>query len=416
MGSSRCNLRGDWYDPVTGRRVCGAAPSAIDYWASGRWIRRPEDRTDLEAFLARHPGAVNVQYGPFCETPLHSAARRGREDVAPVLIAHGADLRARDKHGETPIQVAATFGQARVMTLLLAAGANANAVAPKERPPLHSAVGGVPGASDAETGLAVTRLLLAAGADVNAKDPGDGRTALIDAIGSGPRAGNVDNEPMVALLVEHGADVRTRDSQGNAALGYAAGTGNRRIVALLLDRGAGKDHAALGEALSCAAYGGYVDVAVLLIDRGADVNWRYAGPLPLEWRALPLAVALTVARSREEPRMVRRREVALALLAHGADVGARNEAGETLLHAAVIDGDMAAVELLLSHGAAVAARDRAGFTPLHRAVQHGHVDAATRLIASGADVDAVATDGTTTLALASSDREMEALIRRHAKH
>jgi ankyrin repeat protein len=422
LASSGCNLRGEWYDPITGQRWCAAAPPAIDYWASGPWLRRPEDRTELEGFLRRHPGAVNARYGRFCETPLHLAARRGREDVAPVLIAHGADLRARDKRGETPIQVAATLGQAKIMTLLLAAGADANASGPSEKPPLHNAVAGVPGASDPESGLAVTRLLLAAGADVNAKDPGDGRTALIDAIGSGPRASDVDIEPMIALLVAHGADVRARDSQGTPALAYATGTGNRRVVALLLDRGAGadasgkKDQVALGVALSGAAYEGYVEIAALLIERGADVNWRFPGPQRIEWRALPLASALTVARSVSEPRMARRREVALALLAHGADVNARNESEETLLHAAAIDGDMAAIELLLSHGADVAARDRAGFTPLHRAIQKGHVDATTRLIASGADANAVTTGGTTALDLASGDREMEALVRRHAKH
>jgi ankyrin repeat protein len=422
LASSGCNLSGEWYNPITGRTRCAAAPQAIDYWASGPWRRRPEDRTELEAFLTRHPGAVNAPYGTTCETALHSAARRGREDVAPVLIAHGADLRARDFRGETPIPVAATLGEAKIMTWLLAAGANANAGAPTDKPPLHNAVAGVPGAMDAESGLAVTRLLLAAGADVNATDPGSGRTALIDAIGSGPRASDVDIEPMVALLLAHGADVHAPDRQGTAALAYAAGTGNRCVVALLLDYGAGtdgagkKDEVALGDALSGAAYQGYVEIAALLIDRGADVNWRFRGWQPLEWRALPLAAALTVARSANEPTMARRREVALALLAHGADVNARNESEETLLHAAAIDGDMAGLELLLSHGAAVAARDRAGFTPLHRAVQNAHVAAATRLIAAGADPSAVTTGGTTALALASGDGEMEALIRRHAKN
>ena len=386
-------------------------------------MRSPDDHANLEAFLARHPGAVNTQYGVDCGTPLHSAAMRGREDIAPLLIAHGADLRARDKRGDTPIQIAATFRRANVMAVLLASGANASANGPAERPPLQNAVAGLPGAPDLEAQLAVTRLLLAAGADLNAKGPGDGRTALINAIGSGPRTSN--NEPMIEFLVEHGADVRVHDSQGTAALVYAVGTGNFKVVTLLLDRGAAahasgkKDDAALGDGLSGAASAGYVDIAALLMDRGADVNWRYIGPQRerVEWQALPLAMALgSVGRSADNPTMARRREIALALIAHGADVNARNESGETLLHAAAAGGDMAAIELLLSHGATVAGRDRAGFTPLHRAVQKGHVDAATRLIASGADVNAVATDGTTALALASNDREMEALIRRHAKN
>ena len=261
-------------------------------------------------------------------------------------------------------------------------------------------------------------MLLAAGADINGQEPGSARTALITAIGSGPRTGH--NEPMIEFLLEHGADVHARDSQGTAALSYAAGTGNLRIVTLLLQRGAdklgsAKDDAALGQALSSAAGGGHVEVAALLIDRGADVNWRYRGPLRTDWQAMPLATALVAARSADKPTIARRQEVALALLAHGADVNARNQAWQTLLHAAATDGDMPAIELLLSHGADTAAVDHDGFTPLHRAVREGHLDAAARLIAAGADAATPAADGTTTLALASNDREMEALIRRHAK-
>jgi ankyrin repeat protein len=420
IASSRC----------TSGRGCGAAPAAIESWSSdmhlrGMYGRRPNDHADLEAFLTKRPGAVNARYGPFCYTPLHSAAKLGREDIAPLLIKHGADLRARDDRGETPLRTAATFGRADVVTVLLASGADVNARGSAEESPLQGAVAG--GANTMETRLEVARVLLAAGADINAKDT-SGRTALVGAITmfSAMSVGPRNDDRMIELLLAHNADVRAQDSQGNPALVYAAETGNRKVVKLLLDRGAdtnasGKDDAALGAALSSAAYGGFVEVAALLIDRGADVNWRYSGPLPLEWQALPLAMALTVARSEDKATMTRRREIALALITHGADVNARNVIrppgqGETLLHAAAADGDLAAIELLLSHRATAAARDHAGFTPLYRAVQTGHVEAAARLLASGADANAAATDGTTALDLASNDREMEVLIRGHAKN
>jgi hypothetical protein len=260
---------------------------------------------------------------------------------------------------------------------------------------------------------------LAAGANINAKGP-DGRTVLLRQLGNS----SYDNRRMIEFLVEHGADVQARDQQGTSALVYAAGTGNAEIITLLLDRGAGRlasgnDAAALGGALSSSALMGHVEVARVLIARGADVNWRYGGPLPLEWQSLPLASALlTVERSSDRARMAGRREIAGMLLAHGADANARElrrEPGETLLHAVAADGDLGALELLMSHGADVAARDHDGFTPLHRAAQQGRIDIAARLIAAGADANAAATDGTTALELASGDREMEALIRHHAK-
>ncbi|HEX9365367.1 MAG TPA: ankyrin repeat domain-containing protein, partial [Vicinamibacterales bacterium] len=231
LGSSRCVPPGG----------CAAPPQGFDRWASAQ-TRSARDRADLEALLAMNPGVANSHYGWDCGTLLHAAATRGREDLAPLLIARGADLNARDRMGNTPLNVAATYGRANVMTVLLAAGANANGNGPTGTPPLQSAVGGQPGASDLEKQLAAIRLLLAAGADINGQEPGSARTALITAIGSGPRTG--DDEPMIEFLLEHGADVHARDSHGTAALVYAAGTGNLRIVTLLLQRGADKRGAA----------------------------------------------------------------------------------------------------------------------------------------------------------------------------
>lgn len=57
-------------------------------------------------------------------TPLHQAAREGKLDKAEWLIAHGADLHARDEHiCSTPLGWAAKFGKTAMVELLLARGA-----------------------------------------------------------------------------------------------------------------------------------------------------------------------------------------------------------------------------------------------------------------------------------------------------
>ncbi len=62
--------------------------------------------------------------------------------------------------------------------------------------------------------------------------------------------------------------------------------------------------------------------------------------------------------------------------------------GDTPLTRAVASGNVAKVEVLLAHGANVNARDKTGHTPLHIASFDGHQAVAAVLIAHGADANA----------------------------
>jgi ankyrin repeat protein len=406
--SHACN---GWRDPFTGHRRCRTAPAAVKSWSAMRGSRTPGDHADLEAWATSHPDAVNAQYGGLCETPLHLAARFGREDVTALLMAHGADPSANDEYGNTPLTAAAASGHADVLQVLLARGADVNRRGLNGRSPLVAAVTGLGVETDTEQRAEAAEMLIAAGADVNAREPAGGLTPLFYAAG----LGTVHSEQMIQLLLAHGADVRAVDGQGTPLLVTTAGSGSRTAVQLLLDRGADVNAADRdGTALTSAAYGGYLEVISLLLDRGAAANRRIPGSR-LDWEGLPLAAALVSGRSLDKATMAARREVAGVLIARGADVDARTKTGETMLHRAAFEGDLAAVDLLMSHGASIAARDVSGFTPLHRAAQAGRFDVAARLLALGADGRAAAADGTTPLTLAAGDSQMEALIRRHAK-
>jgi hypothetical protein len=180
-------------------RGCGGPPKEIRLWAWAYDNRGPEGALNLQLWIARHPRRVNKPYGEFCDTPLHYTARFGREDLAELLIAAGADVEARNGRDERPLHVSATHGHPTVVTLLLARRADVNARGPDGKTPLHAAALGLGGQSNVNSRLEVTKLLLAAGANTNAQDNRGftplryalalegGNTPMADLLGGDPR-------------------------------------------------------------------------------------------------------------------------------------------------------------------------------------------------------------------------------------
>ncbi len=154
--SARWFEEGDYYDPVRGRRHCAAPPAAVKDWSLTNRARQPGDRVNLERWLAANKSDVNELFGAFCWTPLHTAARFGREDLAELLIAGGADVRARDEPaGYTALHLAARYGEIGAARVLIARGADVNA---------ETRFGGTPLGEAAVSGQRMTELLLSAGA------------------------------------------------------------------------------------------------------------------------------------------------------------------------------------------------------------------------------------------------------------
>ncbi|MFC1793691.1 ankyrin repeat domain-containing protein, partial [Planctomycetota bacterium] len=60
-------------------------------------------------------------------TPLHFAAQAGKTDVVEYLVAHGADVDAKNIRDETPLHAASAKGHKEIAELLIAKGAEVNA-------------------------------------------------------------------------------------------------------------------------------------------------------------------------------------------------------------------------------------------------------------------------------------------------
>lgn len=143
--------QGDYRDPWSGRRHCAAPPAEVSAWAQTSRARQASDAANLERWLNGHTEDVNHLYGPFCQAPLHTAARFGRDDLAELLIARGADVGTGDApRRNTALHVAAQYGHADVARVLVTRGADVNAPSRYGGTALHEAVAGLEAPSNLE--------------------------------------------------------------------------------------------------------------------------------------------------------------------------------------------------------------------------------------------------------------------------
>jgi ankyrin repeat protein len=357
----------------------GAVLVAALFWtvAPDSPVADAAERGDVEAVraLVKQGADVNAAQGDGM-TALHWAAVNGNAEMAEVLVAAGASTAASTRLGRyTPLHLASERGNAAVVSALLAAGANPNAeTSTGAVTPLLFAAG--------SGDVATITALLNGGADVNRADRQWGHTALMF-------AAERNRVAAVKVLVERGADPAItgrvidvakreredaqaqiiRDSilqlsplrQGRAqpvpepdpkapaepwlrpmreseevggyggmtALTLAAREGNVEATMALLDGGADIDQVDAGQGnspLLVATLNGWFDLALMLLERGADPNVAaHSGYNPLfaainiEWAPTspPPLPAYVLGQKATYLEMME------ALLKAGADVNAR---------------------------------------------------------------------------------------------
>lgn len=145
-----------------------------------------------------------------------------------------------------------------------------------------------------------------------------------------------------------------------------AGRAPAVLAELAQDPAAVKRYSADGwTALHLAAFFGYLELATLLLDRGADANARSTNGL----NNMPLHAASAGGHT----------ALVALLLERGADANARQEGGWTPLHAAAQAGNREMVEVLLASGADTSARAANNQLPLDLALSRGHGEVAQLL-------------------------------------
>src|SRR5262245_47627014 len=151
------------------------------------------------------------------DTGLHMAAAAFRRTAAELLVAHGADCRARNRRGAEPLHYASDANhwdptaQAETIAYLLSVGADPNALDNAGVAPLHRAV--------RTRSLPAVRELLEGGANPRAPN-GSGSTPLHLAVqttgrgGSGSPDARQQQTGIIRLLLEWGARPTDKDGRG----------------------------------------------------------------------------------------------------------------------------------------------------------------------------------------------------------
>jgi ankyrin repeat protein/WD40 repeat protein len=349
-------------------------------------------------------------------TPLHVAVLQGKEESVRFLIGMGAQVDAKDEFGNTPLHLAAKLGHTALIALLIEKGASINAVnneskgetAKSEKTPLHKAV---------ENGrIEAVRMLIDKGADINAKcryHNMDGTTPL-------HIASEMGNMSIALLLLNKGdinGGVTTKNSDAWDTPLYRAIKNERRDISLVLIK-RGAEIKGKTPVLLAAVERGYLDIAKLLLEKGADVDSQYGFSAPEynrtfegRLRGSPLKIAI----KNKNADMVR------LLIEKGANVNQNAWNGYpqiTPIHIAALYGNAEIARMLIEKGADIKQvnKDRVyqsdwyGYQPIHMAALSGNVDVARLLIEKGIDVNSRDMDGETPLHKASNNQDIVRLL------
>jgi ankyrin repeat protein len=235
------------------------------------------------------------------------------------------------------------------------------------------------------------------------------------------REGDADR---VRELLDAGADVNVRNADKQrlqyTPLHWAAYYGHLEIAEILISRGADLDaeDSDYSTPLYLAAEEGHPKVVEFLISKGAEVNvksswWGYTPLHRAAWGPVTMRKHLGGRTVSEADLNENYLEIVGMLLEKGAKVDVLDNDGKTPLDQAIGNGEKEIAVLLRKHGAEHGTIDAAAYggdikavkgflangvevnvkggsimgTPLHYAAQGGHLDIVELLLAKGAEVN-----------------------------
>lgn len=358
----------------------------------------------LMELLIEHEADVNAVCDPeWGYTPLILALMQHSYDLCELLLESDADVEQLDSHSMPPLLHAVFVNcSSDIIKLLLYWGAHTDYIDSTGRSLLHFA------AYDAKMWPETINLLLTVGCDEMHRD-NNGKTALHMAASNG-------SLETVDILIEFGGDklIHTSDKSGTLPLHEAVLKNNVPVCEALITSKSINALAHNGNSpLRIAILFHYLELAQLLILKGADINYKDADGRSIiycvvafthstiEQKGPPFFNVITFFRTNIEEYIDTAVETIEFLVRFGIDLESQDLEGRTALHVAAWQGTYQIVECLIKLGANINAVDNEGRAPLHMCAWNGHIEVVRLLIESGANVNHVSsTQGATPLLVA----------------
>lgn len=232
-------------------------------------------KESIEEKFARIANAYQEGRGELGETPLHEAVKNNKiEKIKKLLKDKGTDINAQDTYGDTPLHLASNNGYLDIVKFLVEKGANINIKSKSGDNPLGEAI--------LYRKLEVFKFLLEAWKNPPIQE-------LNDLLYTASRQGNTE---AVSSLIKKGIkNVNIKDDRGNTPLHIAALNAHIELAILLIEQGAdinAKNNESNTPIDSCASsilcsshrYHKYSKLFELLIKNGAKIEKNKRGYFP----------------------------------------------------------------------------------------------------------------------------------------